>query len=103
MIPLNLVLSADDTNRSAIQMDVSTPLINIPLGVVTPFVPFTELTTLLDSHAVWKVPSYRESVALLANATSIIYRVFGLMRWNGRPLLTSRTEHLIRLHWDNLH
>ena len=91
MIPLNLVLSADETNRSAIQIDVSTPLISVPRGVVAPFVPLTEFTTLLDSHTVWKVPSYRESVALLANATSMIYRVFGRMRWNGRPLLTSLT------------
>src|SRR5678816_3480621 len=91
MIPLNLVFSADDTNRSAVQIAVSTPLINVPLGVVAPVVPFTEFTTLLESHTVWKVPSYLESVALLANATSMIYRVFGLIRWNGRPLFTSLT------------
>src|SRR5436189_6415269 len=68
IIPLKAALSAAVTTLSAIQMAVSTPLISVPLGVVTPVVPFTDSGMLLDSHIVSNVPSYLESVALLANA-----------------------------------
>src|SRR6476661_5001479 len=94
MIPLKAFLSAAVTTRSAIQIEESTPLISVPLGVVAPVVPLTDICVLLESHTVWKVPSYLESVALFAKATSIIYFVLGRRRWNGRPLLISLTVTL---------
>src|SRR4051812_14055166 len=91
MIPLNRVLSVDETSLSAIHIEVFFRLMSVPLGVVAPVEPLADICVLLDSHTVWKVPSNRESVALFAKATSIIYRVFGLILWKGRPLLTSLT------------
>src|SRR5258705_11459197 len=97
MIPLNANLSAGVTSLSLIQIEVSILLINTPLGVVAPVEPAgvasgaTPAGGEMDSHTVWKVPSYRASVALLANATSITYFVFGRNRIKGRPFCMSLT------------